>query len=139
MVLEDLARLGEGARVEVGRAVALPLVAHAAVDQLGLRLLAHVPVRAVQAQKVAKSADLVDLVDHEALVVDLDAVDHELDHLGELVVHDELRAIEGDSRLDHPRAVDDAGPCQRHRQSGEGLLVTALGVTEFGSPYAPAM
>jgi len=31
----------------------------------------------------------VDLVDHEQLVADADAVDHELDHPGELVVHDE--------------------------------------------------
>ena len=57
--------------------------------------------------------------------------DHVLDHPGDLVVHDELPAIEGDARLDHPRTVDQVGPCQRCHESGEGLLVPDLGVTEL--------
>ena len=54
-----------------------------------------------------------------------------LDHPRELVVHDELPAVEGDARFDHPRPVDQVGPCQRCQDAGEGLLVTGLRVTEL--------
>ena len=66
-----------------------------------------------------------------------DAADHVLDHARELVVHDELAAIEGDARLDHPRTVDQVGPCQRCHEAGEGLLVPDLGVTELGVCLQP--
>ena len=71
------------------------------------------------------------------LVVDADAADDVLDHARDLVVHDELRAVEGDARFDHPRTVDQVGPCQRCREAGEGLLVTGLRVTELGVRLQP--
>ena len=60
------------------------------------------------------------------------------DHPGELVVHDELPVVERDARLDHPRAVDEVGTCQRRQQRGQGLLVTGLSVEELGVALQPS-
>ena len=91
----------------------------------------------VELQEVAERPDGGDVVHRKGFVVDADAADDVLDHARDLVVHDELRAVEGDTRFDHPRTIDQVGACQRCRKAGEGLLVTGLCVTELGVCLQP--
>src|SRR5271169_729469 len=53
VICEKFAGRGRGRAVEVAAAGCLPVFAHAAVDQPGLRLATHMLVGAVEAQKVA--------------------------------------------------------------------------------------
>ena len=93
--------------------------------------------RGVQREEVTERADPGNVVHRHRLVVDGDAADRELDHPRDLVVHDQLAKVEGDARFDHPRPVDLVGACQRRKESGEGLLVTGLRVTELGVRLQP--
>ena len=57
--------------------------------------------------------DAVDEIDGQRFVVYRHSANELPDERDGLVVHDHLTQIACHSRLEHPRTVDQAGPCQR--------------------------
>ena len=130
--LEQAPCLGQRAVVQARRPGGGPVLPDPPVDELRLRLAAHALVRVVVAEEVLEGTDLGDDVHRQRLVGHRDPRHAVLDHARELGVHDELRVIDGDARLQHPQPVDQVGPCQRRQQAGDRLLMAGLGVRHFG-------